>query len=1059
MKCKERARHIFLFRAIVLLAISVVPSFPQVPTGTIGGTVLDQSEAAIQDANVTAVNRETGAQRSANSDSAGLYLIADLPPGTYEVRGGAKGFRTLVQSVTVSTGNSARVDLRLPLGVVEQVVEASDRIPALDYDNHGIGSVVSRFQIENLPLNGREFLQLAVLEPGVTSAPTAGFFTRQFDVSVLSAPPEKTRVTMDGGPIYGPVAGGTPQNFSQEVVREFQISTVNFDLSTGLTGSGAVNVVTQSGGNDYHGSGFFFFRDHNLAAYPALRREPSNPDPFFARRQTGFRVGGPLKKDRLFFFTNFEHMNQDGVVTVQPSVPDFAGFGGIFPNFFTGSQVTARFDVRINERNSLSLRYSHDGNDGFVPPSGQGSLPSNWSRNTNWSDQSVGSLTTTVRPNLTNDLRFSYWYWHTRNLPPGPTECPGGCLGLGMPEINVLGTDFVVGNYRFVPQGGDFRRYNTTDSVTWQKGRHQLRFGIEWQFDRGGGFLALVEPASIVLYSPQIVRAYNADPRVPPQARIPLPASFRSLNDLLQLPLGGASIGFGDPRQPPSFRSDSAKTDHIIRFYMQDKWRLKPRFTLNYGLAYHYETDLANHDLSKPTYLSPLVGMDGLTPTVHDKNNFAPSLGLAWAVTQDHKTVLRAGAGLYYELPLALDRLQERSTIGPRGTGRIVVNSSLIPNPVPGLPTVPLGHPLNFQDGPTQFTGALLLSILPSVRSGLVQQFGDPNNTDLSVRNIEVFKQGSSLLAHDFVAPYAEHFNVGIQRELTRDFILTADFVLQRFVHQNTGNVDLNRWNSAAGPVIPACTGQQALNPKAQCSTGPISMQLSAGRSRYQGLLVKADRRLSRGFQFGIAYALSSSVGLDEIRNNDNWFESYGPTAGDRRHTLTVSGIVDLPWGFRLSHLSTFVSKPPFRAQLFGIDLNGDGTINDVLPGTKWNELNRGVNEADLRRLVADYNSTLAGNRTPTGQVIPRVTLPADFAFGDSAFSMDIRLGRVFRLRERYELNIFGEVFNVLNIANLTGYGTNLLEPSAFGQPASRATQVFGSGGPRAFQLGARVSF
>ena len=236
-------------------------------------------------------------------------------------------------------------------------------------------------------------------------------------------------------------------------------------------------------------------------------------------------------------------------------------------------------------------------------------------------------------------------------------------------------------------------------------------------------------------------------------------------------------------------------------------------------------------------------------------------------------------------------------------------------------------------------------------------------------------------------------------------------------------------------------------------------MQLSAGRSRYQGLLVKADRRLSRGFQFGIAYALSSNVGLDEIRNNDNWFESYGPTAGDRRHTLTVSGIVDLPWGFRLSHLSTFVSKPPFRAQLFGIDLNGDGTINDVLPGTKWNELNRGVNEADLRRLVADYNSTLAGNRTPTGQVIPRVTLPADFVFGDSVFSMDLRLGRIFRLRERYELNIFGEVFNVLNVANLTGYGTNLLEPSAFGQPASRATQVFGSGGPRAFQLGARVSF
>src|SRR6266850_1662084 len=263
MACKERFRLIFLSRAMAALAISVVPSFPQVPTGTIGGAVLDQSEAVIRDAKVIVLNRETGAQRSANSDSDGLYLVADLPPGTYELKGAAKGFRTLVQTVTVWTGRNTRVDLRLPLGVVEQIVVASDRIPALDEQTHGIASVVSRFQIENLPLNGRQFLQLAVLEPGITSAPTAGFFTRQFDVSVLSAPPEKTRVTMDGGPTYGPVAGGTPQNFSQQVVREFQISTVNFDLSTGLTGSGAVNVVTQSGGNDYHGSGFFFFRDHN----------------------------------------------------------------------------------------------------------------------------------------------------------------------------------------------------------------------------------------------------------------------------------------------------------------------------------------------------------------------------------------------------------------------------------------------------------------------------------------------------------------------------------------------------------------------------------------------------------------------------------------------------------------------------------------------------------------------------------------------------------------------------------------------------------------------------
>src|SRR5262249_9795903 len=151
------------------------------------------------------------------------------------------------------------------------------------------------------------------------------------------------------------------------------------------------------------------------------------------------------------------------------------------------------------------------------------------------------------------------------------------------------------------------------------------------------------------------------------------------------------------------------------------------------------------------------------------------------------------------------------------------------------------------------------------------------------------------ILAEDFVSPYSVHVNFGIQRELVPDLVLSADFVLKRFVHQNTGAIDFNRWNSTSGSVIPACTGPQALDPKARCSTGPIEVQLSAGTSKYTGLLLRLDRRWSRRYQFVVAYALASNVGLNRIINNDNWFESYGPTASDRRHTLTVSGIIDLP--------------------------------------------------------------------------------------------------------------------------------------------------------------------
>ena len=1008
---------------------------------------------------VTVKNADTGQSRSATTDETGEFVFAQLPPGVYELSVTAAGFQNPRKTVVVQTGSTTRADVQLTVDVLQQAVEAIAYLPELRYDWHGVDGVVSRFQIENLPLNGREFLQLSILEPGVTAAPRGGFFSRQFDVSVLGASSAQTRYTMDGSPIHNPLVGGMPQNFSQEVVQEFQIQTVNFDLSTGLSGAGAVNVVTRSGGNEYHGSGFFLFRDHNLSAYPALRRDPSNPDPFFARRQWGFHVGGPILKDRLFFFTNLEHNNQDGVFTIQPRSPDLARFGGIFPSPFDSTQVSTRFDIRVNDKHMAFLRYSHDGNNGFAPPAGQGNLPSNWSANSNWADQSVGSLSSAVRPNLINELRFSYWYWQTRNLPPNRSNCPGECIGLGMPEISILGSDFVAGNFVLAPQGGDTRRYHLTDNLSWHKGRHLMRFGFEWQYERSAGFLAFIEPGSMVLYSPEIVGAFNEDPRVSPQSRIPLPESFNTLDDILQLPLVGFSVGFGDPSLPPQFRSDEARSDHLWRMYWQDTWRVRPRLTLNYGLSYFYHPDLANHDLSKPQYLEPLLGSDGLAATRRDKNNFGPLAGFAWNASRDNRTVVRAGAGIYYDLPLDSLRLRERTTIGPRGTGRFIVDGSIIPNPIAGIPGVPLLRPLIFTSGPTNFRGAHVVQILPDVRSFLEQQLGDPSNTDLSVRNIEVFKQGTGLVARDFTAPYSAHMNAGVQRELATNLVLSADFVYRRFVHQNMGDIDFNRWGSAGGPVIRACQVPELLDTSAQCSSGPITVQVSGGLATYRGLMVRVDKRWSRGIQFRGSYALSNHKGFNGVINNNDWFESYGPRDTDRRHVFTFSGIADLPWGLRLSGVSKILSGAPFRAQLFGVDLNGDGTINDPLPGTGWNQLGRSLDREGLRSLVGQFNTTLAGQRTPTGQLISPLTLPSSFDFSDTVFSQDFRLARIFQLSERYELNVFGEVFNLFNVANLDGYGVNLADSAAFGRPSRRVNQVFGSGGPRAFQLGVRFSF
>ena len=278
-----------------------------------------------------------------------------------------------------------------------------------------------------------------------------------------------------------------------------------------------------------------------------------------------------------------------------------------------------------------------------------------------------------------------------------------------------------------------------------------------------------------------------------------------------------------------------------------------------------------------------------------------------------------------------------------------------------------------------------------------------------------------------------------------------------------------------AGPVMPACVGLQASDPKARCSAGPIEVLSTGGRSHYKALLVKVDKRFSRHFQLLASYALASNVGYNatvsgeaRLLNKENWFDNFGPLESDRRHVLNVSGVVELPRGFQVGFISSIASRAPFSSWISAVDFNGDGSNNDLLPGTRINQFNRGLESGDLRGLVDNFNRNLAGTRTSRGQLIPRINLPSKFEFGDNFFSQDLRVSKSFGLlrfchmgcgEPIFKLTLFGEVFNVLNIANLSGYGGNLSETATFGQPTNRVTQVFGSGGPRAFQVGVRLTF
>ncbi|MBI3695496.1 MAG: TonB-dependent receptor [Acidobacteria bacterium] len=1033
----------------LLLGLAVSAGWAQAPTGIIAGVVNDESGAAIPNAAVTVTNKDTGLVRSTITSLNGTYSVPALPAGNYEVKTEAPGFRSMVRSATVVTGSTVTVDLAMQVGATKDVVTVEGASSQLVYDSSKIDAVVTRAQIENLPLNGRSFLQLAFLQPGVSVAPqTLSQYNAQFSVSILGGAANMTAIAVDGGNVRNAIEGNTGQNFSQEVVEEFQISSANFDLSTGITGVGAINIVTRSGGNDFHGSGYFFFRDHNMSAYPALKRNDFNADPFFARRQSGFWVGGPIKRDRLFFFFNLEHNNQASVVTVQPNSPFFAGLAQNTPSPYRVKLLSQRFDYRINASHTLFLRYSHDGNSGFGP-NGGAPLPSNWLRNTNWSDQSIAGVTSTLRPNLVNDFRFSYWYWQNRNLFPREQDCPG-CIGLGLPEMSIIGTNVQFGNTSNATQGRDLRRYVWSDNMSWQRGSHRFQWGGEIEHAPGTGFWGFAEPASGAVYGPDILGAAG-------RAAFGIPSSFNTTADLLKLPVYAFSMGVGDPSQPPPYNVDIAKNNNRFHLYWQDTWRVHPRFTVNYGLAWSFESTLVNHDLDKPKYLAPVLGAGGIQPTDSNYHNFSPAVGFAWSLTRDQKTVLRAGAGIYYDTRLLWQRLRERSLIGPLGNGRVLISGSAVPNPVPGLPGAPQGAPLDFRQGPTGFTLGQLVSILPSVRAQLERQVANLNPTfDLSVRGIEVAKNGVDLIPRHYPEAYSEHYTVGIQRELRRNLVVTADFVGRQFVHQEIGSLDYNRYFRVAGPVLPACIGAQAADPKAPCSTGSITVRTPAGRSNYKALLVKVDKRFANRYQLTASYALADQHGMNGLWNLDNWFSTWGPQGS--RHLLNVSGFVDLPWKFQVSFISSMATRGPVMPSIPIIDLDGDGTSGEPLPGASFNGFNRGLGKDDLTRLVDQFNQTWAGKKTVRNQTIPRLALPANYEFGKSFSSQDLRLTKNFQYHERYKLSIFGEVFNLFNIANLGGYSFDLTSPG-FGQPTSRAGQVFGSGGPRAFQVGARVSF
>ncbi len=1005
-----------LFFAVLLVVFSI-PAAAQQPVGSISGVVTDPNGGVIPGAKVTVSSLSTGATRVVQTNESGFFQASTLLPGAYKVVVEYTGFaRYTLDGVVVEVGQIARVNAVLQLATTTQAVEVSASAAAVDTTQAIVGGVVTVRQIDQLPLNGRNYLELARLQPGVEIQEGGAFDptkTRYTGISIGGRLGREARITIDGVDAVDEHVGTTTLNISQDSIQEFQLSTSAADASTGLSGTGGVNVITRRGSNDIHGAAFAFGRGSSFAARPGLG--PLNPD--FDREQWGFNVGGPFLKDRLFWFTNFEQTRENSSVSV--STPYFSNLTSVAAPFSERSS-TVRLDWRMPHETSAFFRWTRNDNSNFGNFGGN-KLPSSGNFNTNTTHQFALGLDTPVTSRMTNGFRAAWTDFKNRVLKPTAES----------QQITIPGTEgfrivtddglLITGPDNITPQSTFERFYQFRDDLTYTRGNHTWRGGLDGVYRR-------VFVTNFVFCAPSIT--------------VVSPAS-RNIADILNALIVNFGIGNCNGKRIPG-TPDNSHRNTRVSWYAADSWRLRPNLTLNLALRYEVDTHPLDNDLRKPDLAGVLLP-HGTEPTPIDKNNFAPQIGFAWDPFKNGKTSIRAAFGIYYAMRISNLVTNERATLAPFNSGNDTIAVTSGANLRPDFN----------RDGTPDFDftpaiNATVKNALPIITAGQRVYIAAP---PLTVPTLAITRTGL-IINNEFSTPYSQQANIGVQRELPLNSVLDVNFIYSRSVHDVERDVDLANLFPGNGAPITLGDGRPP--------TGPITLVRTDGFSRYRALTARWDKRFSRHYQLTASYALArlettipDGLGLGGgALVNRNIQANFGPGALDRTHRLTVNSIVELPQGFRVSLISAWSSALPTTAFVGSADLNGDGINGDLLPGTHRGSLGRDVDSTTkLNELIRNYNKSAGGSALPRGGRAPFIPEVADgIRFGDSFISQDLQISKIFRVKERLKIEATAQVFNLFNISNLVGSGG--LPASAFNGTLTTLAATSAGAPPTGFRLG-----
>jgi hypothetical protein len=805
-----------------------------ISTGAIEGSILDSSGAAVPNAKVVITSKDTGNKIEVPVSASGAYASGALAPGRYVVRVEAAGFKAFEQSVTVQVGNVTPGNFTMEIGSASTVITVEGSSVSVNTEQATIQGVVTSEQIENLPINGRNFLDLAQLEPGVQIQDGGNFDPTKKGYSSISFGGRfgrTARIEVDGLDISDETVGTTTQNIAVNSIKEFQVSQSNLDISTELTSSGTVNISTLSGTNTIHGEGFFNYRSDGTGA--AI----GDPAAVYNRKQYGVNLGGPIIKDKLFAFGSWERTTQDLLAPVVVQAP-FEDLSGSFNSPFRDQQFLGRLDYNLTNSIRVFGKYTFEQNRNvasFVPGTYQPFA------NVDYTPAFAAGVDYS-HGNWTHTFRVGYFKF--RN---GITDAvsgtditnplPGIALAVGnvSTPCTASGNVFCSGANILAPQKTyqSNKQFKYDGSKVW--GSHVVRFGAGVNRILGGGF------ASFFGIDPAVRTAFTAASQ---SAAATGPFADGASNPLnyavTRIDVGN---GQGCFTEIAEFGQDcGGQFDTRFQAYIGDTWKVTHSLTLSYGLRYNRDTGRSDSDLPAVPELNAFQAGLG-NPVNQPDHNFGGSIGVAWDPWHNGKTVIRAGAGIYYENGVFNNVLFDRP--GRLQTGLFnqapEVCTALSPDGVTqGGVLLPDGTFMSTIDGlnigsqvcgqPVGSVSQAIIDLQQAFQAATLAAGPQSNGAYFGASNSTIFT--GSMFAPNYRSPYSAQMNVGFQREIHPGTVVSVDYVRNVGLHTLLG-VDQNHIGDAStldpAAALAAISATNANFPGCAAGVAGINCAIAAG--------------------------------------------------------------------------------------------------------------------------------------------------------------------------------------------------------------------------------------